>query len=140
MKKRVLIEGPILSQSGYGEHARSVMRYLKTKEDLFDIYAIPLNWGQTSWLHENNKEREWFDSIVTKTQAYLQTRLPFDIYIHVGIPNELKRKAPVTIEVTAGIESDRITPEWIDILNRECDKIITISNHAKDCLESSRSK
>ena len=40
MKKKVLVEGPILSQSGYGEHARFVLRSLRSQEDIFDIYGI----------------------------------------------------------------------------------------------------
>jgi len=136
MKKKVLVEGPILTQSGYGEHARLVLRSLRKKEDVFDIYAIPLNWGQTSWLFEDNEERRWFDSIITKTVQYINQRGQFDIYVHVGIPNELKRKAPITIEVTAGIETTKCSPEWIDILNNECDKIITVSQHSKEILEN----
>ena len=62
MKKKVLVEGPILTQSGYGEHARFVMRSLRSQEDVFDVYAIPVNWGNTSWLFENNEERKWLDS------------------------------------------------------------------------------
>lgn len=137
MKKKILVEGPILSQSGYGEHARFVLRSLRQQEDVFDIFALPLNWGQTSWLFEDNEERRWFDLLINKTMHYLQQQPQFDIYVHVGIPNELKRKAPVTIEVTAGIESNKAAPEWIDILNRECDKVITVSQHSKEVLEKS---
>ena len=57
MKKRVLLKAPILSQSGYGEHARFVYRALKDKEDLFDLYIEPLNWGQTGWIWEDSEER-----------------------------------------------------------------------------------
>ena len=135
MKKKVLVEGPILTQSGYGEHARLVMRSLRSQEEFFDIYALPVNWGQTSWLFEDNEERRWFDSVISKTMIFLQQNPQFDVYVHVGIPNELKRKAPITIEVTAGIETTKASPEWLDILNRECDKIITISQHSKDVLE-----
>lgn len=137
MFKKVLVEGPILTQSGYGEHARLVMRSLRTKEEIFDIYAIPLNWGQTSWKFEDDEERIWIDSIINKTVQYINQGGQFDIYVHVGIPNEFKKKAPVAIEVTAGIETNKIAPEWIDILNRECDKIITVSEHSKLTLENS---
>ena len=41
--KKVLVRGPILSRSGYGEHARFVYRILKSREDLFDIYIQPLS-------------------------------------------------------------------------------------------------
>jgi glycosyltransferase involved in cell wall biosynthesis len=135
MKKKVLVEGPILTQSGYGEHARFVMRSLRSQEDVFDIYAIPLGWGQTSWLFEDNEERQWIDSIINKTIHYANQGGQFDIYAHIGIPNELKRKAPITIEITAGIETTKCSPEWIDILNRECDKIVTVSQHSKDVFE-----
>jgi len=136
MKKKILVEGPILTQAGYGEHARFVLRSLRSQEDVFDIYAMPLNWGQTSWLFEDNEERKWIDSVINKTVHYVQQRGQFDIYCHVGIPNELKRKAPVTIEITAGIETNKVAPEWIDICNRECDKIITVSQHSKEVFEN----
>lgn len=136
MKKKVLVEGPLFSQSGYGEHTRFVVRSLKSKENIFDIYVMPVNWGNTSWIFENDEERIWFDSIVNKTVHYLRDQGQFEIYIHVGIPNELKRKAPVTIEVTAGIETTKVAPEWIDICNRECDKIITVSQHSKEVFEN----
>ena len=136
MKKKILVEGPILTQSGYGEHARFVMRSLKSQEEVLDIYALPVNWGKTSWIFEDDEERRWLDSIINKTVMYINQKGQFDIYVHVGIPNELKRKAPTTIEVTAGIETKRVAPEWIDICNRECDKIITVSQHSKDSFDS----
>lgn len=136
MKQRILLEGPFLSQSGYGEHARNILRILRNHEDVFETYAIPLNWGNTSWLFEENDERKWFDFTINKTLEYVKKQGQFDIYIHVGIPTELKRKAPYTIEVTAGIETNKVSPEWIDICNRECDKIITISQHSKSVFEN----
>jgi glycosyltransferase involved in cell wall biosynthesis len=134
MKKKILVEGPILSQSGYGEHSRFVLRSLRSQEDVFDIYALPLNWGQTSWIFEDDEERNWIDSIINKTAMYVQQHGQVDIYVHVGIPPELKRKAPITISVNASIETDKVKAEWIDILNRECDKVITISEHARKVL------
>ena len=38
MKKKILIRGPVLSQSGYGEQSRFALRALKSREDLFDIF------------------------------------------------------------------------------------------------------
>ena len=49
MKKKVIVRAPILTQSGYGEHARFIMRALKAKEEYFDIYAIPIEWGKLNW-------------------------------------------------------------------------------------------
>ena len=58
---KVLLKGPLLTQTGYGHHARTVLRALRTKEDLFDIYIQPIVWGQTSWIWEDNEERQWID-------------------------------------------------------------------------------
>ena len=36
--KKVFLKGPLLTQSGYGHHARTILRALKTRPDVFDIY------------------------------------------------------------------------------------------------------
>ena len=132
MKKRVLIKGPILTQSGYGEHARAVYRALKTRPDLFEIFVEPLTWGKTSWLWEDDKERNEIDEAIGKTQFYISEHGgQFDIALLVTIPNEWKRIAPITIGVTAGIESSKVAPQWIEKANQEVDKIIVVSEFSK---------
>ena len=56
MKKKILLKGPLLTRSGYGEQARFALRSLKSREDLFDIYIQPLQWGSTSWIASMTKE------------------------------------------------------------------------------------
>ena len=51
--KSVLVKGPALSHSGYGEHTRFILRSLRTRPDLFDIFLLNINWGQTSWIAED---------------------------------------------------------------------------------------
>ena len=58
MRIKVLVKGPALTQSGYGEHCRFVLRALQTREDVFDIYLMNLPWGKTNWLFEDNEERQ----------------------------------------------------------------------------------
>ena len=53
--KRLFLEGPFLTQSGYGEHARYVLRSLRHRRDI-DLYANPLDWGVTSWLSQDDEE------------------------------------------------------------------------------------
>ena len=48
VKKKILLKGPLLTRSGYGEQARFALRSLQSREDLFDIYIQPLQWGQTT--------------------------------------------------------------------------------------------
>ena len=76
--KKVLVRGPALSRSGYGEHTRFVLRALRTSEDV-DLYFVNTNWGETSWLFEDNEERKWIDSLLLKTIEKLQVEKTFDI-------------------------------------------------------------
>ncbi len=130
MRKTILVRGPCLSQSGYGEHTRMVLRALRTREEIFDIHIIPVGWGHTGWISETSDFRKWMDNQILKTQTHLQQKLPFDVSIQVAIPGEFELLAPVNIGVTAGIETTKMSPDWIQKSNM-MNHIITISNHAK---------
>ena len=119
MKKKVLVEGPILTQSGYGEHARLVMRSLRSQEEFFDIYALPVNWGKTSWLFEDDEERKWIDSIINKTVITLQQNPQFDIYVHVGIPSELKPEDVQGLTQATYEIQDKLAGYTLDLSNIE---------------------
>ena len=130
--KKVLVRGPILSRSGYGEHARFLLRSLRAYESHLDIYAITTGWGKTGWIWEDDDERTWIDGLLTKTVVKQQEEgnLEVDISIQVTIPNEWEKLAPVNIGVTAGIETTKIAPVWVERANM-MDKIIVVSEHAK---------
>lgn len=133
MKQKVIVKAPALSASGYGEHARFVLRSLRAQEDKFDIYLQNLNWGKTSWLFEDSEERRWIDSLILKTSQELrliQSTGGFDISLQVTIPNEFEKIAKTNIGVTAGIETTKLAPEWLQKAN-EMDKVIVVSEHAK---------
>lgn len=130
--KKIVISGPILSRSGYGVMAQFAYRSLKDRPDV-DLYLLPTSWGNTGWLHEDNEERRHIDSLVTKTQMLLQqtnNQPNFDVSIQISIPNEWKKMAPVNIGYTAGIETNMISPAWLQPC-QQMDKIIVISEHAK---------
>jgi glycosyltransferase involved in cell wall biosynthesis len=130
MKKKILVRGPALSQSGYGEHARMILRALKEREDLFDVFIVPTGWGHTGWLTTNDSFRAWIDQKILITQGAIQQKVPFDISIQVSIPNEFERLAPVNIGVTAGVETTKVSPAWLQKVN-EMNKIIVPSTFAK---------
>ena len=131
--KRVLLEAPILTQSGYGEHSRLVFQSIKDIENL-DIMISPLSWGATSW---SKPEGEILHAM-QNLQSYIsqckseQSNPEFDVQIHVGIPNEFEKKAPYSVCVTAGIETDRVDASWLAKTHQGIDKIIVPSNHSKD--------
>ena len=54
MKKKILVRGPALSQTGYGEQCRFALRALRSREDLFDIYLMNIPWGGSNWIFEDN--------------------------------------------------------------------------------------
>jgi glycosyltransferase involved in cell wall biosynthesis len=135
VKKKVLLKGPLLTRSGYGEHARFVLRALRSQENIFDIFIQPLQWGQTSWLNESSEERQWIDYTIEKTIAHLQQGSGFDMSAQVTIPNEWEKIAPVNIGITAGIETTKVSAPWIQKGN-EMDKIIVVSEHSKNVYEN----
>lgn len=131
--KKIVISGPSLSRSGYGEMCRFALRSLKRHEDKFDIYVLLTNWGNTGNLFHDTEEVRWINSLAAKTQQLLQqtnNQPNFDISIQVTIPNEWKKMAAVNIGYTAGIETNFISPAWLQP-SQQMDKIIVISEHAK---------
>ena len=131
MKKKIFVRGPVLSQSGYGEQSRFALRALRSREDLFDIYVQPIAWGKTGWIWEDNEFRQWMDERITQTQILLQQKqLQPDISLQVTIPNEFEKICPVNIGYTAGIETNKCSPQWLPKCN-DMDKVLVVSNHAK---------
>tara|TARA_Y100000593_G_scaffold54266_2_gene101441 strand:- start:5029 stop:6381 length:1353 start_codon:yes stop_codon:yes gene_type:complete len=132
--KKVLLTGPVLTRSGYGEHARTVLRALRKREKEVgdvDIYVEARNWGQTGWIVEDTEERRWMDEVIEKTLAYAQNSPQFDMSVQVTIPTEFKNLAPINIGVTAGIETDKVSPQWLQQMNAMT-KVFVPSNHAKE--------
>lgn len=135
MKKKILLKGPLLTRSGYGEQARFALRSLRSREDLFEIFIQPIQWGKTSWINDNSGERKWIDQTIEKTIGYIQQGGHFDISLQVTIPNEFERLAPVNIGYTAGIETTKVAHQWIQKSN-EMNKVIVVSSHSKQVFEN----
>ena len=143
--KKILLKGPILTRSGYGEQSRFALRALLSRPDLFDVYIQPITWGNTSWIPDDDDERNVIDKMIEKTIHYSHshqnqnmTTRPFDIELQITIPNEWEKTgvAETTVGYTAGIETTLVAHQWIQKGN-EIDRIICVSNHAKDTYESS---
>ena len=131
MKKKILLRAPILTRSGYGEQSRFALRALMSRRDIFDIYIQPLQWGKTSWVVENTEERLWVDQTIEKTIQLIQQGGQFDMSLQVTIPNEWEKIAPTNIGYTAGIETTKVAPVWIEKGNI-MDRIIVVSSHSKN--------
>jgi hypothetical protein len=134
MKKKIIIKGPALSQTGYGEQTRFALRALRSRPDLFDLYLLNLEWGKSNHIIEDNEEHSWLVKLLQKTGHYVQSSNgspQFDLSLQVTIPNEFEKMAPVNVGYTAGIESTKVAPQWLQKTNEIMDRLIVISNHAK---------
>lgn len=132
---KILLEAPIFTSSGYGEHSRLVLRsLLDMKSTELDIYLQPLAWGATSWCSTDKDLNQKAKEMFYRNEQYKSQfgdKASYDVQIHVGIPNEFTKKAPYSVCVTAGIETDKVSPEWILRTHKGIDKIIVPSEHAK---------
>ena len=124
MKHKLLFTAPVLTASGYGVHARQLLRALVDCNE-FDICVESLRWGETPFL--TDAEFNWITEL-SKKPVHSNP----DIAIQVTIPNEFKRRAPLTIGITAGIEVDRVSPQWIVKCNSEVDFVIVPSEHSRN--------
>ena len=87
--KKVLLKAPILSKSGYGEHARFVYRALKERSDYYDVHVLPIAWGKSGWLLDSSEE---VSSILEDTNKLAaDPNKQYDLSIQVTIPNEWDR-------------------------------------------------
>ena len=131
---KILIRGPLLSMSGYGNHARQIFEIVKAAKPKAEIFCDVLPWGSTSWIlsqkycSDNN-----FDEIIQKTMlSYKVNETQFNEVYHIGLPNEWKPFVNTkNVGVTAGIESDICKEEWIDDLNK-MDLVIVPSEFSKE--------
>jgi len=136
MKKNILLKGPLLSRSGYGEQARFALRALQSRPELFEIYVLNINWGQTGHLTTHDEEHQWILRRIQETAVFAQQGGTFDISIQVTVPNEFEKIAPVNIGYTAGIETTKCSGQWIEKINAFVERVITISAHSQKVMEN----
>ena len=134
-RPKLVFCGPVSTMSGYGSHARDLVSSL-IEMDKFDIKIISLNWGETpmnALNSENKTDKEILDRILPNNQLDSQP----DVWMHCTIPNEFQTVGKYNIGITAGIETDACSPEWIDGCNK-MDLVIVPSKHAKFVFENTK--
>ena len=129
--------GPVETVSGYGSHSRDLVMSL-INMNKFDIKIMPINWGDTPMnaLDKNDPEHLEIINRISRDPISSQP----DIWIQCTIPTEFQKIGKYNIGITAGIETNVCSPEWIEGCN-VMDLIIVPSNHAKNVfLETSYEK
>jgi glycosyltransferase involved in cell wall biosynthesis len=127
MKKSVILRGPFLTRSGYGEHCRQIASYFLNRDD-YDCRFVLTPWGACPWLLDANMENGLVGQIMERSAP--PTEKP-DISVQVQLPNEWDTNlANYNIGVTAGVETDRCNPTWVDAVNK-MDVVVVPSSFVK---------
>ncbi len=135
---RVLIVSPALTNSGYMCHSREIIESIE-KMDNIEIMISLLSWGSCSWLSGG----AYKDRIISYSRRFADwstsvPKKPVDCVLHVSVPPEFERHFPCPyICVTAGIEADKVSPEWLLKVNQHADHLVVPSNFIKGLFESS---
>jgi len=126
-KPELVFCGPVTTRSGYGDHSRDLLTSL-FEMDKYNIKVISINWGDTPMNaldKENPDHKKIIDAIIPGL-----TQQP-DIWIQCTIPNEFQAVGKYNIGVTAGVETDLCSGEWIEGCNR-MNLVVVPSKHARD--------
>ena len=130
IKKPLLVfQAPVATRSGYGDHARDLVRSL-IKLDKYDIKIVSTKWGSTPMTGlDGDKESD--KEIISRIGLPIE-RTP-DVFIQVTVANEFQPKGTYNIGITAGVETTVAPIDFIHGCNR-MDLIIVPSEFTKDVL------
>ncbi len=133
-KPKLIFCAPVATVSGYGSHSRDILLSL-IKMDKFDIRVISINWGDTPMnaLETDNEEHKLISSLINNDPVNERP----DIWMQCTIPNEFQPVGKYNIGITAGIETDTCSGEWIEGCNR-MNLVIVPSKHAKRVFENTK--
>ena len=126
----MLITAPVSSRSGYGDHARDLVRSFM-KHDKYDIKIMDVRWGECprNALDKNNSGDKKILDCIQRPPVQLD-RQP-DIYVDIRIPNEFETFGKFNIGITAGVETTAVSAKWVEGCNK-MDLVIVPSEHSKD--------
>jgi glycosyltransferase involved in cell wall biosynthesis len=131
MKKSVILRAPLLSNSGYGTHARQIFRWLESRN--VDVTVDILNWGATSWFINEDLEDGLVGRIIKSARQ--PTRSP-ELMISLQLPNEWQRlQGAKCVGMSAIVETDRCNPAWVKACE-QMDRVIVPSTFCKNLITS----
>lgn len=134
MKPLCVIQSPLGTRSGYGDAARDLARHI-IELDRYDVVLVSMPWGATpinALTADDPKDKMLIDRIAP--QPVNLPRQP-ELFIQVSVPNEFQPIGKYNIGVTAGIETNACSLDWLDGCNR-MDLVLCMSEHAKKVFES----
>lgn len=124
IKPNLVISGPISSRSCYGDRSRALVRSL-VEMGTYSIGIIDQKHGDSP---RTSFPLEFQDMRITNL-----TKHP-DVWVQIALPTEFQKVGKYNIGFTAGPETDRVSPEWIEGVNK-MDLVVVPSEHSKQVFE-----
>lgn len=133
-KPLCVISAPVFNRSGYGDLstdiAKSILRY-----DKFDLLIAPTKWGACPPKTIDDATATEEDKLLLSKFMRQPLQKQPDLFIQISIPNEFNPVGKYNIGITAGIEVDKPSGEFVEGMNRMNLGIVT-STFVKKVFES----
>lgn len=130
MNKPVLLfQAPVLSRSGYGDHARDLLKSI-FEYDKFDVKIVPTNWGSTPQ-NQLDTSTEFGQRVLSSVVHQLDKRP--EVFVQLTVANEFKRVGDYNIGITAGVETTVAPDKFLQGCN-QMDLILVPSEFTKGVL------
>ena len=129
---KVIVRGPLLTQSGYGVHSRQIVKWLIDAGHEVSCQVLP--WGVTPWYLNSDS----LDGLVGKImERTAEPQMKPDYSFQIQLPDEWDTAiANKNFGVTAAVETNFCNPAWIGACNN-MDGIIVPSNFTAGVLRNS---
>ena len=125
MKKLITISCPLSSRSGYGDHARDLVRSIISM-DTYNVEILDQRWGNCPRTELIGKNEDLIPYLLPTNEIKTKP----DIWIQITVPNEFQPIGKYNIGITAGMETTMVDPSWIEGCNR-MNKVLVPSQHSK---------
>ena len=137
--KKILVSGPLLSNSGYGVHSRQIFDLLLLQKEV-EIFCDIKDWGNCPWHLSDEYTGNLFSKIISKhiNEDIIQ-KTNFDECYSINYPDAWLKRARKNIGITAGVETDLVPVEWIHFV-KTFDKIIVPSTFSKQAFSNTAKK
>jgi glycosyltransferase involved in cell wall biosynthesis len=132
--KRILLRAPLLTQSGYGVHARQIAKWLISKNTNFDCQVLP--WGDTPWIIDRNANDGLVGQIMARTK---DIQKGYDVTFQLQLPNEWDASlGAFNYGITAGVETDVCNKDWLKCCHKMQHVIVPSTFAKKTFLNSTK--
>jgi hypothetical protein len=129
---KTILFAPVYSRSGYGDHAREVADFLISQKEI-TLEIAPVSWGKNPdsyYTHDNESILNINERIITSV-----SNDEYDCCVTIGMPTEFKELGKYNIGITAGIETNRVSREFVHHVNK-MDLLIVPSTFTRKTFES----